>query len=136
MTRSHIVLALAVVIAVGAPDTAASAHERGVRASGGARLGRLVEANVVATHAYQVLLARRSGKGDASCFGPGALTDVELGALVDHQARLLKTDTAEVRAWARGARSRFDPSTDVEPILMAGLAVPDGVPVNVVTRYL
>ena len=29
-----------------------------------ARLAQLVEANVIAVHAYQVLLARKSGKGD------------------------------------------------------------------------
>ena len=45
------------------------------RARDDARLARLVEANVIATHAYQVLLARKSGKGDAACYAAGKLSD-------------------------------------------------------------
>src|SRR5262249_10687895 len=86
--------------------------------------------------AYQVLLAKQSGKGDAGCFGAGRLTDADLTAIVDHQARLLKSDASQVRAWARGRKSSFDPSADLDPILASGLAVPDSAPVNVVTRYL
>src|ERR1700693_4502964 len=41
------------------------------RQTGASRLAQLVEANVVATHAYQVLLARKSGKGDRACYMPG-----------------------------------------------------------------
>ena len=53
------------------------------------RLAQLVEANVIATHAYQVLLAKKSGKGDPNCYGSGKLSDSELEALVEHQAKLL-----------------------------------------------
>src|SRR4051812_6152568 len=66
------------------------------------RLARLVEANVVATHAYQVLLAKRSGKGNAACYSPGRLSDSALESLVAHQASLLKSDAADLRAWAEG----------------------------------
>ena len=45
------------------------------RQTGASRLAQLVEANVVATHAYQVLLARKSGKGDKACYVPGKLAD-------------------------------------------------------------
>ena len=47
------------------------------------RLSQLVEANVIATHAYQVLLAKKSGKGDPNCYGSGKLSDSELEALVE-----------------------------------------------------
>lgn len=100
------------------------------------RLARLVEANVVATHAYQVLLAKRGGKGDPRCFAPGRLSDAELESLVAHQSNLLKTDAAAVRDWTSGRASGFDPSKDLEPILNSGLTVPESAPVNVFTDYL
>ncbi|HKQ53663.1 MAG TPA: hypothetical protein VJT74_14910, partial [Pyrinomonadaceae bacterium] len=55
------------------------------------RLAQLVEANVIAVHAYQILLARKSGKDYAACYSPGKLSDAELEALNEHQARLLKS---------------------------------------------
>ena len=64
------------------------------------RLARLVEANVIAVHAYQVVLAKKSGKGDPACFSAGALTDAQLESLSDHQSKLLKSDLRSVKAWA------------------------------------
>src|SRR3712207_1915509 len=87
------------------------------RRGAASRLAQLVEANVIATHAHQVLLAGKSGKGDAACFAPGGLSDEALQALVTHQSNLLKSNVGEVGAWARGGRSAFDPSRDLEPIL-------------------
>jgi hypothetical protein len=104
--------------------------------SSDARLRQLVEANVIAVHAFQVLLAKTSGKGDKSCFSPGQLSDAELSAVSDHQASLLKSDLTAIKAWVNGARSNFDPKKDLEPILNAGLTVPDKTPVNVFTSYL
>jgi len=101
-----------------------------------ARLAQLVEANVIAVHAFQVLLAKGSGKGDKACFSPGRLSDAELNALSEHQLRLLKSDLNSLRAWVRGATSSFDPSQDLLPILNSGLVVPDKAPVNVFGRYL
>jgi hypothetical protein len=100
------------------------------------RLRQLVEANVIAVHAFQVLLAKTSGKGDRSCFSPGKLSDAELNALSDHQASLLKSDLAAIKAWVNGARSNFDPNRDLEPILKSGITVPEKAPVNVFTNYL
>ena len=97
---------------------------------------QLVEANIIATHAYQVLLAKKSGKGDAACFARGGLSDEQLQALVAHQSSLLKSRVEEVKAWARGDKSGFDPSKDLEPILRSGLNVPAAAPVNVFTDYL
>ena len=56
------------------------------------RLAQLVEANVIAVHAFQILLAKSSGKGQA-CFAAGNLSDTALNALSEHQARLLKSDS-------------------------------------------
>src|SRR5829696_3030793 len=75
------------------------------RRGAAARLKQLVEANVVATHAYQILLAGKSGKGEAACYARGGLSDGELEALVKHQSNLLKSQAGEVRAWARGGGS-------------------------------
>ena len=100
------------------------------------RLAQLVEANVIAVHAFQVLLAKSSGKGDTSCFSPGNLSDAELNALSEHQSRLLKSDLTSVRAWIKGASTNFDPSLDLFPILKSGVKVPDKAPVNVFTKYL
>src|SRR5215207_252417 len=108
----------------------------GDRRGAASRVAQLVEANVIATHAYQVLLAKKSGKGDAACFARGGLSDERLQALVTHQSSLLKSKAEEVGAWARGGRSGFDPSKDLEPILKSGLTVPAAAPVNVFTDYL
>ena len=99
------------------------------------RLAQLVEANIIAVHAFQVLLAKNSGKGGA-CFSTGELSDAALNALSEHQAKLLKSDLKQVKLWANGRESTFDPAADLEPILTSGLKIPDNAPVNVFTRYL
>jgi hypothetical protein len=100
------------------------------------RLGQLVEANVLGTHAYQVGLAKKEGKGDPLCYASGRLTDADLAAIETHQAALLHSDVAAVRAWAEGKPSAFDPKTDLEPLLATGLELRDDLPVNVFTRWL
>ena len=100
------------------------------------RLSKLVEANVIAVHAFQVQLAKTSGKGDRSCFSAGNLSDAELTALSEHQARLLKSDLSAVRAWVNGAKGAFDPAQDLEPIVNSGLTIPARAPVNVFADYL
>jgi len=100
------------------------------------RVLQLVEANIIGTHAFQVLLAKKSNKGDTSCFGPGKLTDSELESLVAHQAGLLKSDMSAVRSWVNGATSKFDPKHDVEPLLNSGLTPGANTPVNVFDNYL
>ena len=104
--------------------------------SDAARLAQLVEANIIAVHAYQVLLAKKSGKGDPNCYGSGKLSDSELEALVEHQAKLLRSNMAAVNAWVRGTKSDFDPARDLEPILSSGLTVPANAPVNIFNDYL
>src|ERR1051326_1698669 len=99
------------------------------------RLAQLVEANIIAVHAFQVLLAKSSGKGTA-CFAAGNLSDAQLNALSDHQAKLLKADSKQVRLWVEGRPSSFNPADDLQPILSSGLKVPDNAPVNVFTNYL
>jgi photosystem II stability/assembly factor-like uncharacterized protein len=95
------------------------------------RLDRLVEANIVGVHAYQVLLARRQNKGDPQCYGGSGLSDPQLEALVAHQAGLLATDAPAVKAWAAGKASAFEPGRDLEPLLESGLTLSDLLPVNV-----
>jgi len=104
--------------------------------SDASRLAQLVEANVIATHAYQVLLPKKSGTGDPNCFGPGKLSDSELQGLVGHQAKLLKSNMQAVNAWVRGAQSNFNPAQDLEPILSSGLTPPATAPINIFDNYL
>src|SRR5689334_18444750 len=99
------------------------------------RLAQLVEANIIAVHAFQVLLAKTSGKGQA-CFSTGELSDGALSALSEHQTKLLQSDLKQIKLWANGRESTFDPAADLEPILTAGLKISDNAPVNVFTRYL
>ncbi len=100
------------------------------------RLGQLVEANVLGTHAFQVALARKEARGDPKCYPAASLTDVQAAALGAHQAALLKTDLKAVRAWAEGTPSTFDPKADLEPLLASGLQLSDALPVSVFTRWL
>jgi len=100
------------------------------------RLEQLVEANVLGTHAFQIALARKQGKGDPACYSPGALTDGQLARLETHQAALLKADVKAVRAWAEGKASTFDPQADLAPLLASGLATSGTLPVSVFTRWL
>src|SRR6266550_6062178 len=104
--------------------------------SNASRLSQLVEANVIATHAYQVLLAKKYGKGNPNCFGSGKLSDSELKGLVEHQAKLLKSNLPDVNAWVRGAQSSFDPAQDLVPILSSGLTPPATAPINIFDDYL
>jgi photosystem II stability/assembly factor-like uncharacterized protein len=108
---------------------------RPVAVAAPSRLERLVEANVVGVHAYQLKLGRAAAKGDPACWSAPA-TDADLDALVDHQAALLGSDVAAVKAWAEGRPSSFDPGRDLEPLLASGLPLSDALPVNVYSGYL
>jgi hypothetical protein len=48
----------------------------------------------------------------------------------------MKADVKEVKAWAEGKPSTFDPKADLEPLLASGLALSDALPVNAFTRWL
>jgi len=100
------------------------------------RLEQLVEANVLGTHAFQVALVRKEGKGDPACYSPGSLGDAALAAIEAHQAALLKADVREVRAWAEGKPSGFDPKADLEPLHASGITLSDALPLSVFTRWL
>jgi photosystem II stability/assembly factor-like uncharacterized protein len=116
-----------------APAPAVPGRPTDTRAS--SRVEQLVEANIAGTQAFQVKLARTSGKGDPACYA-SALSDAELDAIEKHQAALLASDPAIVKAWASGEPSSFDPSRDLEPLLAAGLALSPALPVSVFTEYL
>jgi hypothetical protein len=113
-----------------------TAVDRKEKESNDTRLAQLVEANVIAVHAYQIMLTKKSGKGDPNCYGPGKLSDSELEALVQHQSKLLQSSMPAVNAWVRGAKSEFDPARDLEPLLSSGLTVPANAPVNIFNDYL
>jgi hypothetical protein len=102
---------------------------------GAARLQKLVEANIIAVHAYQLVLAHKQKNVDAACWSNNDLTDSDLQQLVDHQASLLSAP-ADARRWALGAPSSFDPTKDLAPLLAAKLPLSPKLPVNVFAGYL
>jgi hypothetical protein len=115
------------------PPSAAPSQPAGGSAS---RLEQLVEANILGTQAFEVVLARKDGKGDPACWTPGAAADAQLAAIEAHQAALLKSDVTAVRAWVDGKPSSFDPKTDLAPLLAMPLPLADALPVSVFTRWL
>ncbi len=106
--RRIIFVALLASISVAVSTENAAPRVAWLHQNAASRLAQLVEANVIAVHAYQVLLAKKSGKGDPVCYSPGKLSDRELEALSEHQERLLKSDLGAVKAWVGGAKSNFD----------------------------
>jgi hypothetical protein len=102
-----------------------------------ARVSQIVEAQIIATHAYQVALAARSEKADKECWTAAGLTPAGLCALVKHQQSLLSEKPQTVKDWAKGRKSGFDPSKGLTPILDSPLrAAAAGLPVKVFTDYL
>lgn len=100
-------------------------------------INKLLDANIIATHAYQIRLAQRPNvKANAECFAPGSLSDQQLQALVDHQKALLATPPQEIKAWATGQDSKFNPATDLQPILDSQLKVTEPrLPVNAMAAW-
>ena len=80
-----------------------------------ARLEQLVEANIVAVHAYQILLARKQSNTDHACWPPTDPKDADLEALVAHQTSLLEFARSG-KTWALGAPSTFNPAKDLQPL--------------------
>lgn len=101
----------------------------------GSRKARIVEADIIATHAWQALMHLSSARGEAKCWET-RLSKSALEALVEHQKSLLSGDVADLAAWADGDGSAFDPSGDLDPILESGLDLDAALPVNVFTDYL
>jgi hypothetical protein len=114
----------------------AGARTEAATTPGEARLEHLVEANIIAVHAYQELLARKQGNIDFNCWPAQSPSDTELQALVAHQTSLLAAPIRTVKAWAEGQTSSFDRSTDLDPLLAADLPMSPALPVNVFTNYL
>jgi len=104
-------------------------------APGPSRLEALVQANIIAVHSYQILLARKQPNMDAACWAAKDFTDAELESLVAHQTSLLSS-SAEAKRWALGSPSRFDPNKDLRPLLAAKLSLSASLPVNVFADYL
>ncbi|HZL28373.1 MAG TPA: hypothetical protein VFC39_17760 [Acidobacteriaceae bacterium] len=99
------------------------------------RRGQLVEANIVAVHAYQILLARKAGKSNA-CYPDTSPDTAALQQLVNHQQSLLAEPSEQVARWADSMQTSFDPAKDLQPLLHAKLTLSPDLPVNVFTRYL
>ncbi len=129
---------LRAVLLVGiALEVATSAQEKvsSPPPPGPARLEQLVEANIVAVHAYQILLARKQSNMDPACWPVNDPKEPDLQALVAHQTSLLSSPAAAKR-WALGAPSTFDPAKDLQPLVAGGIILPANLPINMFTVYL
>jgi len=103
----------------------------------GHRTHDLIEANIVATHAYQVNMALQTGKGDTNAWTPQGLSTNDLAALIAHQKQLLAGPVGDIVAWIRGQNSPFDPARDLNPILASPLRPSaTNLPVNAMARIL
>ncbi len=100
------------------------------------RRAQLVEANIIAVHAYQIILARQSNTGSPECYPRTSPATVALQDLVKHQQSLLAEPTAQVNNWADNKQSSFNPAKDLDPLLHAKISLPANLPVNVFSRYL
>ncbi|MBS1822322.1 MAG: hypothetical protein JST61_10160 [Acidobacteria bacterium] len=100
------------------------------------RRAELVEANIVAVQAYQIILARKAGMVSNNCYPAVSPDTATLEALVKHQQSLLAEPRKEVVRWADGKSSSFDPANDLHPLLDARLRLSLSLPVNIFTRYL
>ena len=131
-----IVLVLAAAVAAEAPG---KGGQRKVKGSKEPRLASIVEANIKAVHAFQVLLFRQAGKGERKCW-ESALSDEELQKLVELQKAVLAADIDDVRAWVEGNASSSDSGASIadslSAILSAPLEPPDCMAVNIFTQYL
>jgi hypothetical protein len=126
-----------VLVVTTAFGTPVFSQERAPRppAPGPARLEQLVEANIAAVHAYQMLLARKQRNVDPACWPANDPKETDLEALVAHQTSLLSS-AASAKAWSLGSPSAFDPAKDLQALLTAKLPMPPNLPVNVFTAYL
>jgi len=97
------------------------------------RLEQLVEANIIAVHAFQILLARKEGHGDAACYPKETPSDSDLQQLDTHQQSLPAAPPQDMKNWVAGSPSKFDPSKDLQPLLESHLSMSANLPVNVFT---
>ncbi|NWG13750.1 MAG: SGNH/GDSL hydrolase family protein [Acidobacteria bacterium] len=121
---------------ISAPGQLNPRRSESVQVSPDTRIAQLIQANVIATHAYQALLVKKTARGSTDCYGSGRLLESDLVKIVEHQKRLLAHDRAAIVEWTQGRKSNFRPSIDLEPILTSPLNVPEDAPVNVVTAWL
>src|SRR5665213_4306621 len=77
---------LVIVCSVGAKSLHAFASSEALSPS---RRAQLVEANIIAVHAYQIILARQSNTGSAGCYPRTSPDTATLQDLVKHQQSLL-----------------------------------------------
>jgi len=128
--RASVLIAACLLLLPGARG-ASSAHKSVVHA----RRAQLVEANIIAVHAYQIILARNAGKSNP-CYPAASPDTAILQQLVAHQQSLLAEPAEQVVRWADSKQTSFSPAKDLQPLLDARLTLSPDLPVSVFTRYL
>ncbi len=135
LRKTSIVLALACLTIASAAEAKSSDTSPSAKQTTQSRRTQLVEANIIAVQAYQIILSRQAGDAPSTCY-PGTPDTAALQNLVKHQESLLAEPAAQVVKWADSEQSAFDPAKDMEPLLHAGLTLSPELPVNVFTQYL
>lgn len=128
-------LALVLLVSPCFANAQSSGASDSAKPGSSSRRTQLVEANIIAVQAYQMVLSRTAGDGPSACY-PAAPDTAALQELVKHQASLLAGPSAQVVKWADSEQSSFDPSKDLEPLLHAGIPLSPELPVNVFSQYL
>ena len=135
-TRSiTVVLTLVFLTMAFTGEAKSSDMSTGTEPTATVRRTQLVEANIIAVQAYQMILSRQAGDAPSTCY-PGTPKMAVLQNLVKHQASLLAEPAEQVVEWADSKQSTFDPAKDLQPLLHAGISLSPELPVNVFTQYL
>lgn len=141
-TRSSFARSIAAILAVACAAFASPAGALALsplaagKAATPSRRAQLVEANIIAVHAYQIILARKAGTASSPCYPATSPDTATLESLVKHQQSLLAEPTEQVVRWADSRSSSFDPAKDLQPLLQSKLTLPESLPVNVFAQYL
>ena len=99
------------------------------------RAGQVVEAIIKATHAWQIGLSARSGRG-APCFGDQGLSAADLARLNQAFERLTSAGPKEVKSWVQGDDTALGGGKCVAELVATDLALDTSLPVSVVTRFI
>jgi hypothetical protein len=98
------------------------------------REAELVEAFIRGIHVHQVLLAGRTGRGDAHCFSPSALSPEELATLDSTGAHLFRLSGRDLDQWVEAGAG---PAAQlVADLLSAPVTLSPRLPVSVIASHL
>ncbi len=96
---------------------------------------KLIYACVAGAHAHQILLHRRSGKGDAVAFGAAKWTDADLGECVEAHQRLLAAPPEAIHTWLRDGGGGSQVGRDVAILSRGPGLLEENLPFHMALRF-